>query len=233
LIEAEIRGKVRTGTPIENQEDVLTSNVFGLFDLLGNEYLMEILQEAKRKGEEIDLHGKIKQVNLWPRDGFDGSEPDVVIDLKKGDHILVEVKFRSGESGEGQIKKYLDIGGKNGFKFSKVVYLTASYDSEKKLHESNRKYENKIYFLHWMDFNRKLKEFIKKNETSIEQRILFKIHSYLNHKGFSVWDGWKTIESSDATSKMLDFGFFKYSFFQYSSLPAPINKNPIKGFFHE
>ncbi len=54
VIEAEINRKIRQQQPISTQEDVLTSNIFGLLSLV-DMYLLKILSHAKPIHPDADI----------------------------------------------------------------------------------------------------------------------------------------------------------------------------------
>lgn len=66
MIEAEIKKKI---PKLETWEDVLTSNVFGLLELIEHKYLIDIVSKAKNhKDKSIENHlqdKQIKNVELW------------------------------------------------------------------------------------------------------------------------------------------------------------------------
>lgn len=210
MIEAEMYNKI---PKLETWEDILTSNVFGLLDLIDNKYLLEIVLDAK------NIHGnfikdklndkKIKNVELWKNFKNIG-EPDIVVTLDDDSFFIIEVKYFSyehnskkemqeGEDEEqrvekGQLAKYLDIE-INNQKSNFIIYLTQDYQSLKVIQNSDAKKPNSkariedIYHIHWDEFNEYLINI--KDINGIEKKIIDKTIEYLNFKGFTYWQGFK------------------------------------------
>ena len=95
----------------EQMEDLLTSNVFGLWRYIPPELgLTQFLGTARRiDGQSLIVPTQIgkAQLDFWPRlqeFGSNGAEPDVLINLVSPEGrkllILVEAKFLSGKSSE-------------------------------------------------------------------------------------------------------------------------------------
>jgi len=205
LIEAEMKRKI---PKIDNWEDILTSNVFELLNFLDNKYLLEIISSAKNIDSntlrDTLKNKKIKNVELWKKFKNIG-EPDIVVTLNDDSFFIIEVKYFSGEHNtkkkiqedtyleekqlDGQLAKYLNIE-INGNKGDFIIYLTASYMSLNQLSDDSKKKKDKIFHIHWKDFNKELSK-LSKNDTGIEQKILEKIIKYLNYKGFVKWNGWE------------------------------------------
>ncbi len=110
MFQALLRGKLSRDQ--ENMEDILTSNVFGVFKYLPPERaLFPFLSKAKslegkNLSETLFPNPKI-EYEFWPwleEAGCNGCEPDVRIDLTwpngKKTIVLVEAKYRSGKSSE-------------------------------------------------------------------------------------------------------------------------------------
>ncbi len=144
MIQAELQGKLST---IENSEDVLTSNVFGLLQYLPKDILSTILSNAKTlsgKRIEFELENYIPEYIFWENIGGYG-EPDLLIRFRNKDKdelvLCIEIKYYSSKSGEGendQLKRYfeaLSISSKEKSHFLGVVYLT-KYPSRKELEDS-------------------------------------------------------------------------------------------------
>ncbi len=195
MIDAEMRGKL----PIaESREDVLTSNVFGLLELVEHKGLIEILATARNiNGETCEKlqnkHLKIENVELWKN--FGGVEPDVFVTLEDGTQFVIEVKYYGGEhnkkvledgerTDKGQLRKYLDA-----TQTDFLIYLTRNYRALKELSEDSRKKEAQIYHIHWEEFNEELKKV--KNLQGCEKNIFEKLIDYLDFKGFEIWQGFQ------------------------------------------
>lgn len=222
MIEAELHNKI---PKLETWEDILTSNVFGLLDLIDNKYLLEIIFIAK------NIHGdfikdklknkKIKDVELWKNFKNIG-EPDIVVTLNDNTFFIIEVKYFSHEHNakiepdqednikeKGQLAKYLNIEidkKKDDF----IIYLTQDYQSLKVIQNTNKNKPNSrarikdIYHIHWSDFNKYLIKI--KNIEGIEKRIVDKIIEYLNFKGFLYWEGFRF--KKEYKIKLINRGFY-------------------------
>lgn len=250
MIEAEMKGKTPKS---ENWEDVLTSNVFGLYELIDYKNLLDILKKSKNfsgKNLNKELSNKvIKDLIFWHYEK-DVGEPDIVVQCDDGTFFIIEIKYLSdGEHNKrnikdldssskdidimneenGQLSKYLDIELiKNHKKSDFIIYLTADYLSLKKIKKSNSSSRNqldKIYHLHWEDFNKSLK-----NDIDLffgtERKVLEKISTYLNFKGFKPWSGWNNSFIELKTAKY--DSFFKASYFNFNFKDIDTN---IGGFY--
>ena len=104
---AQIRNKLTRKE--EQMEDLLTSNVFGLWRYLPAELgLLQLLETAKNcEGQGIPMPYEVAETHLdfwpWLREGASkGCEPDVLIDLVGSDGkkclVLIEAKHLSGKS---------------------------------------------------------------------------------------------------------------------------------------
>ncbi len=208
MIEAEMQNKV---PKFENREDILTSNVFDLLEIIDYKYLLDILgnSEAIYDGKYTKLASKfekkkIESVKLWKRFKEYG-EPDIYITLDDDTSFIIEVKYFGGEHNKkekneeednsnkyketGQLKKYLKITEGNEDNF--IVYLTTSYMSLKELSDDSKECLESIYHLHWKDFNKYLKEEGKKPNGRCEKKVIDKVTTYLDFKGFEHWSGFK------------------------------------------
>jgi hypothetical protein len=206
MIEAEIKNKV---PKLESWEDILTSNVFGLLELINYKYLLEIVSKAQNyQGNQVKYNfssRSIKHIKLWEKFKNIG-EPDVLVTLDDDTFFIIEVKYFSREhnkrrdiveedddsnnyNDEGQLKKYLDI--KIDDKQSTfIIYLTADYQSLNHIQNSDstsKECMHNIYHIHWDDFNENL---LKKDiPDGVEKKVIDKIIEYLNFKGFTYWEG--------------------------------------------
>ena len=208
MIEAEMYNKI---PKLATWEDVLTSNVFGLLDLLNNEHLIQIVSNAKNhKNEQINFKDReIKSVELWKFFKNIG-EPDILVTLTDDSFFIIEVKYFSHEHNskkevqesddkekkqeKGQLAKYLDIE-INSKKSDFIIYLTQDYQSLKVIQNSDDKQANSkasldnIFHIHWDEFNEYLINI--KDANGIEKKVIDKIIEYLNFKGFKYWQGFK------------------------------------------
>lgn len=193
MIDAEIRKKIRQDTAISRQEDVLTSNIFGLMRLVPD-HLITVLANAKH----ISVNEKLAQINtspialnsfeLWKK--FQNKnektekrrdEPDVYFELENSIKIIVEVKYLSGESDENQLIDYAEH-------CDYLIYLTFFNDHHKKAKEKYSHHE-KIYLLTWREFYNAVRN-IPKSDSLIESALLAQVAQYLDYKFASIWDGW-------------------------------------------
>jgi hypothetical protein len=238
MIEAEMMRKTPKS---ENWEDVLTSNVFGLYELVNYKNMLEILKVSKNiYGDNLneELSNKvIKDLTFWHYERGIG-EPDIVVKCDDGSFFIIEIKYLSdGEHNKkniedldssseeidimneenGQLSKYLDIELIEKYKKSDfIIYLTADYQSLKKIKKSDSSSKNqlnKIYHLHWEDFNKLLINNIELF-SGTERRVLEKISIYLNFKGFEPWSGWNNGFMELKTAEYNSF--FKASYFNFS-----------------
>ena len=207
MIEAEMKNKI---PKLETWEDILTSNVFGLLELIDYNYLLDIVSKAKNhQGDSIEnilRDKKIVDVELWKSFNNIG-EPDILVTLDDDTFFIIEVKYFSHEHNKkeqvedetdfekyqekGQLAKYLNIEIPNKKKSDFIIYLTANYQSLKIIENSestSKERLNGIYHIHWNDFNGHL---ISLQPEGIEQKIINKIRKYLDHKGFTYWQGFK------------------------------------------
>ncbi len=210
MIDAEIKNKI---PKLETWEDILTSNVFGLLELIDYKYLLHIVSKAQNdKGEKLEYKIKNKTINtieLW-KNFKDIGEPDILVTLNDGTFFIIEVKYfshehnnknekmkkynfddKNEEQENGQLYKYLDIE-IEGYKSDFIIYLTADYQSIKKIKESkssSRECLEKIYHIHWDEFNEYLHKI--QNLEGVEKKIINKIVKYLDFKGFEYWKGFK------------------------------------------
>ena len=201
---------------LETWEDILTSNVFGLLELMEYKYLLDLISMARNhKNDTIEnklKDRKVRTVELWKHFKNIG-EPDILVKLDDGTFFIIEVKYFSHEHNkknkqvegnnekdykeDGQLSKYLDIGidkKKNDF----IIYLTADYQSIKHIKNSkssSKECLNNIYHIHWDKFNEYLGKI--ENLEGLEKNIVNKIIEYLNYKGFEYWDGFSYKKAYD------------------------------------
>jgi len=196
---------------VDNREDILISNIFGLFDLMNNKYVLEIISTATNiDGKTLEKtleNKKIKNIELWKKVQYFG-EPDIVVTLNDNSFFIIEVKYFSHEHNskkevsedsdddqpqeQGQLEKYLNIEIDNK-KSDFIIYLTQNYQSLKVIQNnkqnSSNKVIDKIYHIHWNKFNEFFNEL--ENIQGIEKNIISKLKEYLDYKSFSYWNGFK------------------------------------------
>jgi len=223
MIEAEMHNKI---PQLETWEDILTSNVFGLLELMEYKYLLDLISMARNhKNDSIEnklKDRKIRTVELWKYFKNIG-EPDILVKLDDGTFFIIEVKYFSHEHNkknkhiegsneednteDGQLSKYLNIEidkQKSDF----IIYLTADYQSIKHIKDSkstSKECLNSIYHIHWDKFNEYLGK-IEKLE-GIEKNIVNKIIKYLNYKGFEHWNGFSYNKAYDI--EIITRGFYE------------------------
>ncbi len=208
MIEAEIKRKI---PKIDNWEDILTSNIFGLLDLIDNKYLLRIVSNATNiDGNTLSdtlKNKKIKNIELWKYFKNIG-EPDILVTLNDDTFFIIEVKYFSHEHNskkeileddnedeqqeQGQLEKYLNIDIDNK-KSDFIIYLTQDYQSLKVIQNNKQNSSNnvidRIYHIHWNKFNEFFNEL--ENIVGIEEKIIGKLVEYLDFKGFTYWNGFK------------------------------------------
>jgi hypothetical protein len=193
LIDAEIRKKIRHDTIVSRQEDILTSNIFGLMRMVPD-HLIGVLVNAKHivNNEKLVQIGSSsiapRSFELWKK--FQNKnketsklrdEPDVYFELESSKKIIVEVKYLSGESDENQLIDYAEH-------CDYLIYLTFFNDHHKKAKEKYSHHE-KIYLLTWKEFHNAIRN-IPKSDSLIESALLLQVSQYLDYKFGSIWDGW-------------------------------------------
>ncbi len=216
MIDAEMRGKIRPDVAVSRQEDVLTSNVFGLMQIVPK-HLINILAKAKHIKDDHRLGGVIASswvipdsFKLWEsfkkakqNEGL-RDEPDVYFELENKMKIIVEVKYRSGESNESQLANYAEH-------CTHLVYLTFFNDHQREAKEKYVEHE-KVYLLSWRDFYHALRDEIDKADSLVSSALLRHIEKYLSYKIGSIWDGWSGDFTAVASSgSFYDNGFFNYT----------------------
>ena len=212
MLEAEIKGKL---PEVQNREDVLTSNVFGLLKFVRNNIpILSILNRAKshcgRKFREcinVKLEDyEVKEYSFWERLGVYG-EPDLIIKFERKDGVggelslCVEVKYYSVKSGEGeddQLRRYFQgmITNFNESRFLGIIYLT-KYPSSEELKDSLKcikdkrlgEATNKLFQLRWFEVTSALEECILKLQDDYDKDIVKDIVGYLKHKNFVEFTG--------------------------------------------
>lgn len=204
MIQAELKGKV---PEVQNMEDVLTSNVFGLLKYISrSDVFVRILSYARSlSGKSLldcidfDLNSYSKEFHFWEQVGVYG-EPDLIIKFRKdgeADLILcVEVKYYSPKSGEGdddQLMRYfeglMEFASLSQSNFLGVIYLT-KYPSRKEIADSlnciGKKgitdADEKVFHLKWSEITEAIRGQNKDSFTLGEKEILDDLLRYLKHK---------------------------------------------------
>jgi hypothetical protein len=150
MLQAEIRGKL---PEVQNAEDVLTSNVFGLLKYISQkDLLINILACARTITGKVflecigvDLGDYSQEYFFWEKLGKFG-EPDIFIKFQRDrqpSFILgIEVKYYYSKHGEGdddQLKRYFEGMDKHASlkqsNFLGLIYLT-KYPSNTEIEES-------------------------------------------------------------------------------------------------
>lgn len=217
MIDAELKRKI---VEIENKEDVLTSNVFGLLSLLPNIILIKIMNSAKNRGEKTLEIGEDNLINikLWERCEY--GEPDVIVE---GDRFvaIIEAKYLSGKSGSAyedkatkeikneendQLAKYWKYLAKwDNKKFVKfIIFLTNDpympVNDIKMSEDAALKMEllkPDIYWLNWTQIHYAVIDFLENDTVQLNKtdiRIIEKLHQYFNYKGFIHFMGWRQFD---------------------------------------
>ncbi|MFZ5855224.1 MAG: hypothetical protein ACOYZ6_00185 [Chloroflexota bacterium] len=174
---AEIHGKLSRQT--ENQEDILTSNVFSFFKYSDRTtFLYEFIRSLEL---EISINDALNAEFLfWPR-FEDNTEPDLVIII--GDfYLLIEAKYHSGFGQETQSKGHQLIreieGGiieseKLGKKF-KIIIVTAYYSEKSDLLVNiPEKHRRNIIWTNWQKIAFFLYQQIENNPSFSSENRLF------------------------------------------------------------
>lgn len=185
-------------------EDILTSNVFFLFEMLNDKILLKVLSNAENISKEKLLFNdekKIKKYELWKRNE-EQKEPEIYFE-NNNNKYLIEVKYLSEESGENQLKNYLDT-----FEPKALIYLTRGNSNAKKTIEKYK--DDRIYWLSWEKVNESLEKILLNNDygNETEKKIIKKISEYLHYKGFKYWKGWSQMEVNE---KEVLGNFFKFN----------------------
>lgn len=184
MIYAELKSKI---PEVKRSEDILTSNVFTLFKILPEEYILKLICKIVPSSVSEKIKDKkVSEFSLWKK--FSNlKEPEIYIKLDPEYYVLVEIKYMSPESGETQLKDYL---GSIPFENKILIYLTADR-TEPILTTKKSMYKGlPIYWTNWHKLKSAIEELFEKETDKIIQNIYKLIITYLNHKGFSYFDGW-------------------------------------------
>lgn len=198
MIYAELKSKI---PEVCNREDILTSNVFTLIKLLPDQVILQILNDLLPKNKQgiLPQNGTIKCFEFWKKINS-LKEPDIYIELDSGFVIIIEVKYRSSESSELQLKEYLEL---FSTKSKLLIYLTADH-TEPFLTTQKKQYKSlPICWTNWYLLNRILHSSNSNNE--VANNIFKTLTTYLNHKKFTYFYGWDYIENSTN----YDLSFYK------------------------
>ncbi len=252
MIQAELKGKL---PEVENSEDVLTSNIFGLLKYVSKDVFLEILSHAKTLSEKKFLdcvEHKLVNYNFeftfWENiDGF--GEPDLIVKFKdETGHELVlciEVKYYSSKSGEednDQLRRYFEglTLPKSKSDFLGVIYLT-KYPSRKELEDSLKCIEqqgligaeDKLFQLRWFEITKAIEDYNKESLSKHERLILDDLLLYLKKKNFVEFTefSFQTKEFNDFSDTFYESHFQKFDgfTFQNSDFDYNLNKNIIYG----
>ncbi len=198
MIYAELKSKI---PEVTNREDILTSNVFTLIKLLPDQIILRILSDLLPKNEQgiLPWNETIKCFEFWKKINS-LKEPDIYIELESGFIIIIEAKYRSPESSEFQLKEYLEL---FNTKSKLLIYLTADRTEPFSTTRKEKYRCLPIYWTNWFLLNQTIKN-IKSNYEVINN-ILDTLITYLNHKKFAYFYGWKKIEYSENH----DLSFYK------------------------
>lgn len=199
-----MKGKI---PQVQDMEDVLTSNVFGLLKYVtGNDVLLKILGYAKTLSAkslldcvDFNLKTYTPEFLFWEQIGSYG-EPDLIINFKKEDQpdliLCVEVKYYSSKSGDGdddQLRRYFEgmLEYASIFKsaFLGVIYLT-KYPSRREVSESLAYIaekgvtdaEDKLFQLKWFEIAEAIESQDLRLLRARDRMILEDLLAYLRHK---------------------------------------------------
>ncbi len=184
MIYAELKSKI---PEVKRSEDVLTSNIFTFFKVLPEKYIFQLVCKIVPSCVSEKIKDKrICEFSLWKK--FSNlKEPEIYIRLESEYHVFIEIKYRSPESSETQLKDYLDlIPSENKI----LIYLTADrtepvWTTKKDIYQGLP-----IYWTNWYKFKSVIEELSNNETDKIVQNIYDLIITYLNYKGFCCFDGW-------------------------------------------
>lgn len=196
---AEIRGKLSSQQ--ENQEDILTSNVFSFFKYANRKiFLVGLIALI---GLEISADEAIQaEFRFWP--SFeDHTEPDLVLIVGKY-YLLFEAKYHSGFGKETQDKKHQVvreiIGGKteakNLGKSFKIVAVTAHYSDKLEFRQAIPKENLKdLIWINWQSIALMVYQLVEKNPSLPAETRLFAndLYELLVRKKLRNFEGLKVL----------------------------------------
>jgi hypothetical protein len=177
MLQAQIRGKLRALQ--ENQEDLLTSNAFGILTYFGHQLFWQFASlaadvDGQTLADSIGHDAAVSDVEFWPRLSTPDSvqaEPDVTFAATTPDgsrwFVLVEAKYRSPISSEAdpgsakpehQLSREWLCALASERARAVVIYLTSDYvrpqdDIEEAQAELRQKGQGKgaFFWLSWRD----------------------------------------------------------------------------------
>ncbi len=184
MIYAEIKSKI---PEVKYREDVLTSNVFTFFKVLPENYLLKLICNIVNQNvSKLLKNRRIIEFSLWKK--FSNlKEPEIYIKFEPEYHVFIEVKYCSPESGDSQLKDYLDI-----FSTSNkhLIYLTADRTEPVWTTQKEAYKGLPISWINWYKFKSVIEDLASKETNEIVCNIYNLIIEYLNYKKFSNFDGW-------------------------------------------
>ena len=202
---AELKGKL--STKVQNQEDILTSNVFSFFKYTKRRaFFLSFLREL---GFEItEMEAEKAEFFFWPC-YEDKTEPDVVVVVGKY-YILFEAKYLSDFGGD-QLKREATGGSLAAKNLGRQFYLcaiTADYSEPKEKFQNIRKLVNFKWF-NWQNITSFLE---KKLKLDIPDRIFAEdLYLLLKRKNLRIFDGFLN------KFKRKRFKEGRFAFFDYIS----------------
>ncbi len=258
---ADIYGKIsKSGSNLsETLEDKLTGDIFGAFRYISaNMLLIPFFRKAywinpktnKKETLYLDFSGEPKMI-FWPRK-YAGIEPDIEILFNQQTKMFVEVKYKSGLSGDDNINEITDINNSNNqlirqirvlsrdtFYNQKIlVYLTedGSYPYEIMDRVStitlngNVLSKVRIYWLSWHNLTSIAQNLLHINLSICKRRLVEDIVMYCQRKSFHLYEyynpmrsvSWKYIDKLNMSQKTSPYSF-KYCC-QYSLFNTDIFK---------
>ena len=196
---AEIHGKLSRQT--ENQEDILTSNVFSFFKYAHRTFFL--YEFIRSLNIEISINDALNAEFLFWLRFEDNTEPDLVIII--GDfYLLVEAKYHSGfgqktESKEHQLVREIEGGiiesEKLGKKF-RIIIVTAYY-SEKSdlLVDIPEKHRRNVIWTNWQKIAFFLYQQIENNTSLSNETRLFAndLYELLVRKKLRNYEGYSAL----------------------------------------
>jgi hypothetical protein len=198
MFEASYRGKTMP-------EDVFTSNVFGLLNLLPDRYLTNLLQMVDWQGQcnkdAISISASVEAIEYWPNFG-DFGIPDLLLRINGSDAkhaIVIEVKHGSG-AGHLQLDRYW-VGLEQYYRTYKrsLVFLTHDRLLPSEVHDSlhrlHRVGQNAcIGWLSWYDVFKWASLKKDKTQTSCEYNVLEELMRHLIYNGFRSFISWDKLD---------------------------------------
>ena len=189
MYQAELKGKL--SSRIENQEDILTSNVFSFFKYADRQvYLKDYLDGLGIKLMEDEAENA--EFEFWPILP-DKTEPDVVI-ISENYYILIEAKYNSKFSEmenteRGQLNREVSMGylkANNLGKTFRMIAITSDYIEPKKVLAS---FKNRPDFIwtNWQSVTNLLETKLGKNNP--QERFVNDLYNLLKTKNLRAFAG--------------------------------------------